>query len=209
LHFGETAELPGVYREGELDLVGTVRGVVDLDNVITGDSVIPGDVLIGVESNGLHTNGFSLARKALFDVQGYKVTDEISEIGGVLGDVLLAPHTNYLKPLKELFPQRIIHGIAHLTGGGFKNNIIRILPQSCQAKIKLNSWEILPIFKLIQNAGEIEDVEMYKTFNKGIGIVIACDSENENTINEVFTKHKMKTYRIGSVAEGNKDVLFE
>jgi len=146
LHFGEVAELPGVYNKGEFDLVGSIRGMVDLDNVITGKDIASGDVLLGAASSGLHTNGFSLANKLFFEIKNYKLSDNISELGKTLGEELMIPHRNYTKSLTELFPKKLIKGIAHITGGGLPDNIVRILPAGVLASVKLGSWDVLPIF---------------------------------------------------------------
>ena len=208
LHFGEVAELPGVYTSGEFDLVGTIRGIVDLDNLITGQSIVPGDVLIGVASSGLHTNGFSLVNKLFFEIKKYKLSDRIADFGKTLGEELMTPHRNYTASLREIFPKKIIKGIAHITGGGLPGNIIRILPENTKARIKLGTWEILPIFNVLEKVGQIAAEEMRRTFNMGLGMVLACSPENIDTIREVFNQHQIKTFEIGEVSIGKKAVEF-
>ena len=208
LHFGEVAELPGVYHKDKFDLVGSIRGIVDLDNVITGSDIVSGDVLIGIASSGLHTNGFSLVNKLFFEIKNYKISDNIPELGKTLGEELMIPHRNFTKPLAELFPKKIIKGIAHITGGGLPDNVIRILPEGTEAHIKLGSWETLPIFDYIQKLGQIEDKEMRRTFNMGLGMVLVSAGENVDAIKEVFEKSKIKTFEIGEMVEGERGVEF-
>lgn len=209
LHFGEVAEMPGVYQPGNFDLVGSIRGVVDLDHVITGQSIKDGDVLLGIASNGLHTSGYSLVRQVLLDSNAYQLDDQVKELGDNLGSVLLKPHTNYTKPLINLFPKNIIKGIAHITGGGLPGNLIRILPQDIKATIKLGSWERLPIFNLIQKTGRIADEEMLSTFNLGIGLVIVCANSDVEQISKEFSSHNINTYTIGAVSQGERTVEFD
>ena len=171
---GETAEMPGVYVEGEIDIVGTIVGLVDADQRFP-RTVNAGDVVVGIASNGLHTNGFSLARRALFEVGGYSVRDEPEELEGSIGSVLLAPHRCYFNSVYPLLQQPTIHAIAHLTGGGFFDNIPRVISSNVKVMIEKRSWTPSPIFEMIQNAGQISEAEMYRTFNMGIGMVLIVD----------------------------------
>ena len=173
---GETAEMPDTYISGEHDLVGVVSGVVEKDKIITGENIRPGDIVLGLPSNGLHTNGFSLARKLFFKGGGYGVNDTIPELQKSVGLTLLEPHINYTNHLLNVLNKGIdIKGIAHITGGGLVENIPRVLPKNCGVEILKNSWPSLPIFDLIQSIGNIDEDEMYRAFNMGIGMsIITC-----------------------------------
>ncbi len=167
---GETAEMPGVYEEGEFDLVGTIVGVVDRARIIDGSSIEPGDVIIGIASNGLHTNGFSLARKVL---AGRDLTAPVAELGQTLGDALLAPHRPYLAELERLWAAGVtVKGMAHITGGGLIENPPRILPERVAARIRRGSWPMPPLFQLIQREGDIDPMEMARVFNVGLGMLL-------------------------------------
>ena len=171
---GETAEMPSVYAEGDLDVVGFVTGVVDRQKVITGERIVAGDVLYGVRSSGLHTNGWSLARKLLFEVAGHGIHDAPAALGGAtLADVLLAPHANYVAPIRRALDSGIpIKGMAHITGGGVMENVPRILPAGLGATIDRATWRPQPIFALMQALGSIDDKEMHTVFNMGVGLVM-------------------------------------
>jgi phosphoribosylformylglycinamidine cyclo-ligase len=169
---GETAEMPGLYKPGDYDLAGFVVGVVDRSQIIDGSDIAVGHRLIGIASNGLHSNGFSLVRKVLFDLHGYKVTDEIPELGGPLGEELLQPTRIYVEPVLNLLRDFSLSGIAHITGGGITHNLPRILPRSCQAVVQRQAWPVPPIFQFLQEKGNIPDEEMLRTFNNGIGLVM-------------------------------------
>jgi len=168
---GETAEMPGLYPKGEYDLVGFMVGVVEKESVIDGSSIKAGDPIIGLRSSGLHTNGFSLVRK-VFNAERSTLNTFYPELGRTLGEELLQPHRCYYPVLKPLLPQ--IKGLAHITGGGIPGNLPRILPQGLAARIERGSWEVPPIFSLIQQQGDIEEQEMYRVFNMGIGMAIVC-----------------------------------
>jgi phosphoribosylformylglycinamidine cyclo-ligase len=174
---GETAEMPGIYQPGDYDLAGFVVGVVERDHIIDGSDIAVGHRLIGVASSGLHSNGFSLVRKVLFERQGYLVTDEIPELGGLLGDELLRPTRIYVDTVLNLLRDFPVSGIAHITGGGLTDNIPRILPKSCRAVIHRGSWTVPPIFRFIQEKGNVPDHEMLRTFNNGIGLVLVVDQD--------------------------------
>jgi len=182
---GETAEMPGVYAEGEYDLAGAIMGVMKKEEEITGENIKAGDKVYGLSSIGLHTNGYSLARKAL--------KTEIAEGNMEIVDQLLQPHKNYLKEVKELIKKYNIKGIAHITGGGFLDNIPRILPEGVGVEIRKGKWPILPIFKTIQEKADVPEMDMYRTFNMGIGLVLISDDE-------------LPIYKIGEVVEGDKKV---
>jgi phosphoribosylformylglycinamidine cyclo-ligase len=170
---GETAEMPGFYTAEEYDLAGFTVGVVERDRIIDGSSITVGDTLIGLASSGLHSNGFSLARKVLFDRMGLDIHDIIPETGCTVADELLVPTRIYVKSILNLLRDFTIHGIAHITGGGLPENVPRILPKGCMARIHTATWEMPAIFKVLQQGGNIADAELYRTFNCGIGMVLA------------------------------------
>lgn len=173
---GETAEMPGVYHEDEIDIVGSVVGVVDFDKKLPRGKMQPGDAVIGIASNGLHTNGYSLARRALFEVGGMSVRDEVAGLGATIGDALLRPHKCYFNAVYPLLQEADgIYAIAHITGGGLYDNVPRVMPADVRVLIERRSWTPLPIFQLIQQTGSIPDAEMYRTFNMGIGMVMIAD----------------------------------
>ena len=204
---GETAEMPDTYLPGEHDLVGVITGVVDKDKIIDGSNITNGDSLIAIPSNGLHTNGYSLARKLFFEVGKYNVKDKIPGLDKSIGLTLLEPHINYTNHIARLINNDIkINGIAHITGGGLVENIPRILPKKCAAKINNDSWPILPIFKVMQSIGSIDDDEMFRAFNMGIGMVLIVDPQIENDVIELISPLSL-AYKIGSVIPGNKEVL--
>ena len=169
---GETAEMPGLYPVGEYDLVGTIVGSVAKKDLITGKSIRAGDVIIGLPSGGLQTNGFSLARRVIFDLCQYSWQDKLPGTNQTFGDALLAVHKSFLKPVSALMSKIKINGMAHITGGGFPDNIPRVLPKTVDAEIDRASWEVPTIFKFIQNQGKVDRDEMYRVFNMGIGFVV-------------------------------------
>jgi phosphoribosylformylglycinamidine cyclo-ligase len=176
---GETAEMPGMYDPDEYDLAGFTVGVAERPAIVDGSAIAQGDTLIGLASSGVHSNGFSLVRKALFEQAGYSVNTKLDELGGkALGDVLLTPTKIYVKALKPLFKADFIKGVAHITGGGFIENIPRMIPDGLAARIMLGSWDIPPIFDVIEQAGGIDHMEMFNVFNMGIGMVLAVASNH-------------------------------
>jgi phosphoribosylformylglycinamidine cyclo-ligase len=188
---GETAEMPGVYQVGDYDLSGTIVGVVEKAEIIKGDKIVPGDVLIGVPSSGLHTNGYSLARKVL--LEKFKLKEKIPSINNTLGEELLSVHRSYLHLIKKLKSKIEVKGLSHITGGGIVGNTKRIIPEGLRLNINWSNWEVPQIFKLIQNAGNISDEEMREVFNMGIGLVIIISKKKvgsalklANEINEQF-----------------------
>lgn len=203
---GETAEMPGVYLEGEFDIAGCIVGIVDRENVIDGSKVAPGDAVIGIASSGLHTNGYSLVRKVLFEDAGLKADQYIPELGGVLGDVLLAPHKNYVKPVMAVMKDYEIHAMAHLTGGGFYSNIPRVLPIDCQVTVERRYWGVPPIFQLIQEKGNIDPVEMHRTFNMGIGLVLIVARERAMEVIARLEECGEVASLIGEVHKGGREV---
>nr|CAA9234497.1 Phosphoribosylformylglycinamidine cyclo-ligase [uncultured Armatimonadetes bacterium] len=203
---GETAEMPSMYAEGEYDLAGCIVGLVDRGRIIDGRRVTPGDALIGLASDGLHTNGYSLARHALLEKAGLNVDRYIPELGKTLGEELLAPHRCYAPALLPLLNEFDIHALAHITGGGFYDNIPRSLPADCQALVDRRSWEPAPIFRLIQEAGNIADNEMFRTFNMGIGMVLVVGSEVAMQIVQRLNAAGEDAALIGQIARGNNEV---
>src|SRR5689334_16726166 len=199
---GETAEMPGFYAEGEYDIAGFIVGVVDRAKIIDGKTIAPGDVLLALPSAGLHTNGYSLARKLFFEVAGYQPDTYLPELGTTAAEALLAPHLSYLKPLEGLLDKGVIKGLAHITGGGLTDNIPRILPENTAVKIERGSWPIPPLFGLLRGLGNVSDAEMYRTSNMGVGMVIVCAPGNV----EAIEAHLGECYRIGSVVSGNREV---
>src|SRR5690242_11996598 len=183
---GETAEMPGFYAEGEYDIAGFIVGVVDRARIIDGKTIAPGDVSLALPSVGLHTNGYSLARKLFFDVAGYKPDTHVPELGTTAGEALLAAHVSYLKPLEGLLDKGVIKGLAHITGGGLTDNIPRILPEGTAVKIEKGSWPVLPVYELLQRIGNVSEFEMYRTFNMGVGMVIVCSRSDVDLIKSHF-----------------------
>jgi phosphoribosylformylglycinamidine cyclo-ligase len=200
---GETAEMPDTYLKGEHDLVGIVTGVVEKEKIIDGTKIKPKDIIIGFPSSGLHTNGYSLARKLFFDVGGFNVESILPEFKQTLGEVLLTPHINYAKPILNALKNNIkIKGMAHITGGGLLENIPRVLPKICDAEIDLSAWETPEIFNILEKLGNLDKPDLYTTFNMGIGLVIILDEQNaEKLINK--TKDLIK---IGEVVAGAQGV---
>src|SRR4030095_9824264 len=179
---GETAEMPGFYQDGEYDIAGFIVVVVDRKKVIDGSSITPGDVLLALPSVGLHTNGYSLARKLFFEVASYQPDTQLPELGMTAGEALLLPHVSYLQPLDGLLDKGIIKGLAHITGGGLTDNIPRILPAGPGVEIKRASLNPPPLFELLRKLGNVSDAEMYRTFNMGIGMVIVCSGSDARDV---------------------------
>jgi len=199
---GETAEMPDTYLPGEHDLVGVITGVVEKDKIITGEAIQPGDVVLGLLSSGLHTNGYSLARKLFFEIGGYDVNDTIPELEKSVGLTLLEPHINYTNHVFAVLDKEIgVKGIAHITGGGLVENIPRILPDGCCVEIHKGSWPGVPIFKVMQSIGNVDEKEMYRAFNMGIGMIIIAAPDQVNSIKKIIDVHE-----IGFVVAGENQV---
>lgn len=198
---GETAEMPDFYPPGEYDLAGFIVGVVDKAKVIDGKSITPGDVVLGIPSNGLQTNGYSLARKLFFEVGGDTADTYLDELGSTVGDALLATHQSFLPQIGPLLESGIIKGLAHITGGGFLENIPRILPEGVGVEINRGTWPELPVFGVMQRLGNVSDHEMFRTFNMGIGMVVVCSEENSRAIETAAG-----AVRIGQIRSGKKIV---
>ncbi len=205
---GETAEMPAVYREGEYDLVGCITGVVEKSEIIDGKSIRHGDVMISIPSSGLHTNGYSLARKVFFEVRGLKPSSFLPELGRTIGDALLEPHREYMSLILPMRKSVAIKGLIHITGGGFQENIPRVLPKNVDAVIKSGSWDVPTIFKMIQAGGEVGDAEMHRTFNMGVGmIVVVAPGDAAKTLK--YLQRKGEDARvIGEIVSGTRKVQF-
>lgn len=199
---GETAEMPDFYPPGEYDLAGFIVGVVDKRRVIDGRSIEPGDVVLGLPSTGLQTNGYSLARKLFFEIGGYKVDDHIEELGTTVGDALLATHSSFLPQIGLLLDSGKIKGLAHITGGGFLENIPRILPDGVSVEINRGSWAEPSIFGMMQKLGNVNDQEMFRTFNMGIGLVLICSANDA----ELICTEVGECFRIGQIIKGKISV---
>ena len=199
---GETAEMPDTYLPGEHDLVGVVTGVVEKDRIITGETIQLGDVVLGLPSSGLHTNGYSLARKLFFEIGGYDVNDTIPELKKSIGLTLLEPHINYTNQVFGVLDKEIeVKGVAHITGGGLVENIPRILPDGCDVEIHKGSWPSVPIFNVMQSIGDVDENEMYRAFNMGIGMIIIAAPDQVNSIKKLIDVHE-----IGFVLAGGNQV---
>jgi phosphoribosylformylglycinamidine cyclo-ligase len=203
---GETAEMPGFYADNEYDVAGFIVGVVSKERVIDGRSIAPGDLVLGMPSVGLHTNGYSLARKLFFQDAGAQIDTHFDELGGTVGAALLKPHLSYLHALDGLLEQGIIKGLAHITGGGLLENIPRILPEGTSVEIKRGSWPVLPIFQLMQRLGNVEDQEMFRTFNMGMGMIVVCSEEDAASVKTHLVSRSEVCYEIGRVTSGEKRV---
>ena len=199
---GETAEMPDTYLSGEHDLVGVITGVVEKNKIITGQAIHPSDVVLGLQSSGLHTNGYSLARKLFFEIGGYDVNDTIPELEKSVGLALLEPHINYTNNIFSLLDKDIeVKGIAHITGGGLIENIPRILPDGCCVEIHKGAWPTVPIFNVMQSIGNVDENEMYHAFNMGIGMIIIAAPDQVNSIKKIVDVHE-----IGFVSAGENQV---
>ena len=204
---GETAEMPGLYPQGEYDLVGTIVGCVSKKNLITGKSIRAGDVMIGLPSGGLQTNGYSLARRVIFDMDQHTWQDKLPGTNQTFGEALLAVHRSFLRPVGKLLERKVkINGMAHITGGGFPDNLPRVLPKAVNAEIDRSSWEVPTIFKYIQNRGKVDTEEMYRVFNMGIGfVVIVPKNQVEKATNILKAQHQ--SYSIIGVIRKGKGIV--
>lgn len=203
---GETAEMPGVYPDGEYDLVGTIVGVVEREKIIDGKKIKVGDQLVSFQSSGLHTNGYSLARKVLLDSGKYKVNAWVASLGKTVGEALLATHRPYSNEILALQKEFSIRGLAHITGGGFYDNIPRILPDGVKVVVRKASWPGLPIFELIQKEGAISEEEMHHVFNMGVGMVVVIPKEETERFMAASKKMNLNPAHIGEVRKGDKEV---
>ena len=200
---GETAEMPGVYNKGEIDLVGFIVGIVEKKKIIYGENIKRGDIVIGFKSNGLHTNGYSLARKLVFEKAKYRVNDHVKELNTTIGNELLKIHRCYLKPVSKIIGKYNVKGIAHITGGGLLENIPRIIPEGLQVNIYKGTWNILPVFGFLQAIGNVPEYDMYRTFNMGIGLVVIVSEKDKFKIMDELISSGENPSEIGKISVKN------
>lgn len=204
---GETAEMAGFYAEGEYDIAGFAVGVVEKSKIITSEKVKAGDVILGLPSSGVHSNGYSLVRKIVFDVKGFKGDEYIDELGKTIGEELLTPTRLYPKSCLPLIEKFDIHGMVHVTGGGYYENIPRALPENMGAEIDATSWPVPPIFNLLKEWGNVDWHEMYRTFNMGIGMIIIASADEAEKIKADLQARNEAVYEIGKVTQGSHEVI--
>ena len=205
---GETAQMPGFYADGEYDLAGFIVGAVDREKMITGLGIKAGDVLIGFPSTGLHTNGYSLARKLLFEVAGYKPNQYVSAIKEKTGTALMKTHRSYLPVIQKLVTAGVTTGMAHITGGGITENLPRILPKGVAAQIEMGSWPVLPIFEHLRTLGQVSDDEMMRTFNMGVGLIAAIPAAKFTRAKNLLDRAEEKFHVIGRIVKGDRRVHY-
>jgi len=205
---GETAEMPGFYPQGEYDLAGFIVGVVEREKIITGKSVEIGDIVLGLPSNGLHTNGYSLARKLLFEVGHYSAETYVNEIKNKVGNELMRTHKSYWPVVKKLMDGECVSALAHITGGGLSENLPRVLPRGTAAIIELGSWPVLPIFEHLQTLGNVPQDEMLRTFNMGLGMLLVVPSKKFKKAQTVLERVGEKAYTVGRIVKGERKVLY-
>jgi phosphoribosylformylglycinamidine cyclo-ligase len=206
---GETAEMPGFYADGEYDVAGFIVGVVSRGRLIDGRNIRPGDVLIGIPSSGLHTNGYSLARRIVFEGAGLRVDSFVPELGTTIGEALLTPHRSYLPLIRPLLGDGVIKGMAHITGGGITDNLPRILPDGTEAVINRSSWDVPALFRWLEQEGRVPDEDMLRTFNMGIGLIVACAaSDADGVLARLRDGGELKARAIGAVRQGGGAVVY-
>ena len=206
---GETAEMPGFYAEGEYDVAGFIVGAVARDRLIDGKRISPGDALVGLPSSGLHTNGYSLARRIAFEIAGLSHDAFVPEIDATIGSALLIPHRSYLPIVRPLLATGRIKGMAHITGGGITDNLPRILPNEVHAEIDRSSWRVPPIFEWLQKAGRVPRDDMFRTFNMGVGLILVCEaSEVDDLIGSLRSSGEPHAFRLGAIGEGGEGVRY-
>ncbi len=205
---GETAEMPGFYPEGEYDLAGFIVGVVERERVISGKNVQVGDIVLGLPSNGLHTNGYSLARKLLFEVAGYSLETFVSEIKNKVGNELMRTHRSYWPVLRKLIAGDCVGALAHITGGGITENLPRVLPKGTGAIIELGSWPVLPVFDHLQKLGNVPQDEMLRTFNMGLGMLAVVPARKFKKAETLLERAGEKFYSIGRIVKGDRKVIY-
>jgi len=205
---GETAQMPGFYSDGEYDLAGFIVGAVDREKLVTGAAIKPGDVLIGLPSTGLHTNGYSLARKLLFEVAGYKPTQFVSAIKDKAGASLMKTHRSYLHVIQKLVAGGVTVGMAHITGGGITENLPRILPKTVTAQVEVGSWPVLPIFEHLRTLGQVSVEEMMRTFNMGIGLIAVIPAAKFTRAKTLLDRAEEKFHVIGRIVKGERRVQY-
>lgn len=204
---GETAEMPGFYADGEYDMAGFTVGVVDKKKIIDGSTIVAGDVLIGLPSSGIHSNGYSLVRKLVFDVAGLGLGDQLADTGMTVQEALLTPTAIYVKPVLKAIKTGAIKGAAHITGGGFIENIPRTIPKGLSVKIDRTGWEVPKLFKTLQALGNLDDTDVFNTFNMGIGFVMVVSQDNVATVLEALASENVTGHLIGQVVSGDQGVI--
>jgi phosphoribosylformylglycinamidine cyclo-ligase len=205
---GETAEMPGFYPEGEYDLAGFIVGVVEREKVVSGKDVQPGDIVLGLPSNGLHTNGYSLARKLLFEIAGYSPETFVSEIKNKVGNELMRTHRSYWPVVRKLIAGECAAALAHITGGGITENLPRVLPKGTAAVIELGTWPVLPVFDHLQKLGNVPQDEMLRTFNMGLGILIVVPAKKFKKAETLLERAGEKFYSVGRIVKGDRKVMY-
>jgi phosphoribosylformylglycinamidine cyclo-ligase len=203
---GETAQMPGLYHPGTYDLAGTIIGVVEEDRAIHGQAIVPGDVLLGYASTGLHTNGYTLARRIVFDRMGLRLSDVLGSTGSTVAEALLAVHRSYFRSIVPVLEQ--VHGLAHITGGGIAGNLVRILPQDRMATVDPSSWELPPLFSTLQQAGQISTQEMRDVFNLGVGLVAVLPPDSVSAAQAAAAADGVTTWVMGEIQPGSRSVRF-
>jgi phosphoribosylformylglycinamidine cyclo-ligase len=210
---GETAIMPDMYTAEDYDLAGFSVGVVERAHLITGGAMTPGDAVIGIASSGVHSNGFSLVRKVVFELNGLKVTDPVPQLGQTVGETLLTPTLIYARAIRAVqrhyTVKNVIHGIAHITGGGLFENVERIVPENIQLRIGRDSWPVLPVFRWLQQLGDIDEEEMFRVFNMGIGMVLIVSNFYADAICRLLTNQNLNCWQIGRVVEGPRGVVWD
>ncbi|MCA9176485.1 MAG: phosphoribosylformylglycinamidine cyclo-ligase [Planctomycetales bacterium] len=209
---GETAIMPDLYRPGDYDMAGFCVGVAEQRSIIDGSAIAPGDVVLGLASSGLHSNGFSLVRRIVFDLAGMGIADHVDELGDTVGNLLLEPTFIYVRPVRRVLGhykvKNVVHGIAHITGGGLAENIERVLPKQTQIRIENNSWETPPIFPWLQRLGSVDDEEMRRVFNMGIGMALIVSPYFADSVARMLTEQGVRCWRIGQVEPGDGKVIW-
>jgi phosphoribosylformylglycinamidine cyclo-ligase len=205
---GETAEMPGFYADGEYDIAGFIVGIVEKSKVIDGRSIVPGDVLIGLPSAGLHTNGYSLARSVMFDLCGFSADTLVPDLGVTAGEALLAPHRSYLSAVRPLLDAGLVKGMAHITGGGITENLPRTLPPGCAAEVDRRSWTVPPIFAFLRTRGGIAEDEMLRAFNMGIGLIAVVEASSSDRGLDLLRRAGERPIALGRVVAGDRRVRY-
>jgi phosphoribosylformylglycinamidine cyclo-ligase len=205
---GETAEMPGFYADGEYDLAGFIVGAVERERIINGKTVEVGDVILGLASNGLHTNGYSLARKLLFEVGKYTLDSYVNELKGKVGNELLRTHKSYWPAIKRLVDGECVSAMAHITGGGITENLPRVLPRGVAAVIEMGSWQVPPIFEHLQQLGNVPQEEMLRTFNMGLGMLLVVPSKKFKKAQTVLERAGEKAFTVGRIVKGDRKVMY-
>jgi phosphoribosylformylglycinamidine cyclo-ligase len=206
---GETAEMPDFYQPDEYDLAGFVVGIADEKALFHPRNVKQGDILIGLPSSGLHTNGYSLVRKLMFEQERLTVDTYVPDLGKTVGEELLIPHRNYLQAIKKLVQENRLHGVAHITGGGITENLARVIPDSLDARVERGLWDIHPIFEFIQQRGKVDQGEMYRTFNMGLGMILVVPEAYGASVQDSLEEQGQSFDVIGEIVEGNGKVVYK